>query len=159
MHQEVILRTEYTKVGHLGDRTHQSDSPGWRNTSKWLTCVTEYAKAINVVTRSTLRMLVLLSRWPENYFLFYFSVPWFCLFFEQLSFLLGPLIPVGRCHTRGESEESIGRRAKEPSWLWNPEQMLSEVQKQWYQWPHEKDSCPPKHLARDVVSVKWDTRS
>ena len=41
---------------------------------------------------------------------------------------------VRRCHTRGESEESIARRwqsmsARDPPWLWNPGQFIRDPQK------------------------------
>ena len=32
---------------------------------------------------------------------------------------------------------------RNPSWLWNPEEMSPEVLKG-YQWPHNEDRCPPK---------------
>ena len=56
---------------------------------------------------------------------------------------------VSRCRTRGESQESIvcrrgSMQARDPPWLWNPGEMSPEVQNRGNQWPHKKDSCPPK---------------
>ena len=50
---------------------------------------------------------------------------------------------MSRCLTVGEPEESMQAMKHVYSpWLWNPEQMLPEIQKQWYQWPHKRGLCP-----------------
>ena len=56
---------------------------------------------------------------------------------------------VSRCHTRGESEESIAHRqwnmqARDSSWPWNPRADVTRCPKQGYEWPHKKDLCPQK---------------
>ena len=53
-----------------------------------------------------------------------------------------------RCRSRGEFEESIVHRGwstqtRYPPWLFTPGQ-TSRSPKKGYQWPHKKESCPPK---------------
>ena len=64
---------------------------------------------------------------------------------------------VSRCRTRGESQEFIARsrqstQARDPPWLWNSGETSSEVTKQGYQWPHEKNSWPPKIFEKNNVA-------
>ena len=64
------------------------------------------------------------------------------------------LYTVSRCRTRDESQEFMACRwqstqARDPPWLWNPVETSSEVQNRGYQWPHKKDSCPPKILKNE----------
>ena len=58
---------------------------------------------------------------------------------------------VSRCCTRGESENSKCRQARDPPWLWKTTHTSLEVKK--YQWPHKKDWCPPKILWKVLQSM------
>ena len=52
---------------------------------------------------------------------------------------------VSRCHTRGESEDHSSEKAHKGSTLaLKPRADVTRSPKQGYQWPHEKDLCPPK---------------
>ena len=43
----------------------------------------------------------------------------------------------------------------DPSWLWKPEQILPEVQKQGYQWSHQKDWCTPNILFKSKRQTRF----
>ena len=59
---------------------------------------------------------------------------------------------VGRCHTRGESQGTcnitctppLSLNKAEPTLALKPRGDITRSPKQGYQWPHKKDSCPPK---------------
>ena len=59
---------------------------------------------------------------------------------------------VGRCHTRGESQGMcnvthmplLSLNKAEPTLALKPRGDVTRSPKQGYQWPHKKDSCPPK---------------
>ena len=59
----------------------------------------------------------------------------------------------GRCHTRGESEESVACRrgstqARESTLALKPRADVTGSPKQGHQWPHKKDLCPTKILKK-----------
>ena len=57
------------------------------------------------------------------------------------------LYTVRKCQTRGESEDHTSERACKGSILaLKPRADVTRNPKQGYQWPHEKDSCPPKYF-------------
>ena len=65
----------------------------------------------------------------------------------------------GKCHTRGESEESVVRRrgstqARESTLALKPRDDVTRSPKQGYQWPHKKDSCPTKNLKKEKKNVQ-----
>ena len=71
------------------------------------------------------------------------------------------LYTVGRCRTRGESEESVVRRqgstqARESTLALKPKADVTRSPKQGYQWPHEKDLCPPKIFLKKIVLCALD---
>ena len=59
---------------------------------------------------------------------------------------------VSRCHTRGESQGTcnithtppLSSNKAEPTLALKPRGEVTRSPKQGYQWPQEKDSCPPK---------------
>ena len=53
---------------------------------------------------------------------------------------------VSRCHTRGESEDHTSDEVRKKGFTLalEPRADVTRSPKQWYQWPHEKDWCPPK---------------
>ena len=61
-------------------------------------------------------------------------------------------LEVSRCHTRGESQEMcnikrmppLSSNKAEPTLALKPRGDVTRSPKQGYQWPHKKDSCPPK---------------
>ena len=54
---------------------------------------------------------------------------------------------VYQCHTIGESEDRTGEKVQDRSTLaLKPRADVTRSPKQGYQWPHEKDLCPPKFL-------------
>ena len=63
---------------------------------------------------------------------------------------------VSRCHTRGESEDHISKKACKGSTLaLKPRADISRSPKQGYQWPHENDLCPPKtFFKKDFIFTK-----
>ena len=55
------------------------------------------------------------------------------------------LYAVSRCHTRGESQDHTSEKVyKESTLALKPRANITRSPKQGYQWPHEKDLCPPK---------------
>ena len=74
---------------------------------------------------------------------------WICLqiYGSKRPGCIADLYKVSRCYTRGESEDHTSEKAckRDPPWLWNPGQTspVTKSPKQGYQWPHEKDLCPP----------------
>ena len=70
---------------------------------------------------------------------------------RQLGCHAGPK-EVGRCHTRGESQgmcnvahtPPLSSNKAEPTLALKPRGDVTRSLKQGYQWPHKKDSCPPK---------------
>ena len=80
----------------------------------------------------------------------------------------------GRCHTRGESQETcnvtcmppLSLNKAEPTLALKPRGDVTRSPKQGYQWPHKKDSCPPnfkkkkscsfwENLAKSYVGAPW----
>ena len=63
---------------------------------------------------------------------------------------------VSRCHTRGESQGTcnitctppLSLNKAEPTLALKPRGDVTRSPKQGYQWPHRKDSCPPKNLKK-----------
>ena len=61
------------------------------------------------------------------------------------------LYTVSRCHTRDESEDHTSEKAckKGSTLALKPRADVTRSPKQWYQWPDEKDLCPPKNLEKN----------
>ena len=58
---------------------------------------------------------------------------------------------VSRCHNRGESEDHSSEKGYKGSTLaLKPRADVTRGPKQGYQWPHEKDLCPPSAVADDL---------
>ena len=64
---------------------------------------------------------------------------------------------VGRCHTRGESEDSVEarKRASDSTLALKPRADVTRSPKQGYQRPYKKDVCPPKNLILKNVSKSY----
>ena len=60
---------------------------------------------------------------------------------------------VSRCCTRGESENCTGEKAHKGCNL-DLKPDITQSQRQGYQWPHEKDLCPPKK--KEEITVTYD---
>ena len=72
------------------------------------------------------------------------------------------LYTVSRCHTRGESEDHTGKKVWKGSTLaLKLRADITRSPKQGYQWPYEKDLCPPKkfkekhNVHNNVHNVKY----
>ena len=64
---------------------------------------------------------------------------------------------VGRCHTRGVSEDCTGNKrhpSKGPTWFRNPGKMSKEVQSMVYQWAHKKGLESSKILENETNNLK-----
>ena len=68
---------------------------------------------------------------------------------------------VNRCHTRGESEEQCaGKKVWKISTLvLKPRADITRSPKQVYQWPHEKNVCPPKRFLKKSQSQLYHGNS
>ena len=64
---------------------------------------------------------------------------------------------VSRCCTRGESEDRTGEKAhkKGSTLALKPRPDITQIPKQGYQWPHEKDLCPPKKYVQLCVKIMF----
>ena len=77
----------------------------------------------------------------------------------------------GKCHTRGESEESVvcrwgSMQVRESTLVLKPRADVTRSSKQGYQWPHKKDLCPTKFFKKIAFilkdcrgGTKWDPES
>ena len=71
------------------------------------------------------------------------------------------LYTVGRCHTRGESEESVvcrreSTQARESTLALKPRAHITRSPKQGFQWPHKKDLCSTKILKKNsTFPIIW----
>ena len=68
----------------------------------------------------------------------------------------------GRCHTRGESEESVVHRqgsthVRESTLALKRRADITRSPKQGYQWPHKKDLCPTNILKKKLYN--WASKS
>ena len=68
-------------------------------------------------------------------------------------------LEVSRCHIRGESQEMcnikhtppLSSNKAEPTLALKPRGDVTRSPKQGYQWPHKKDSCPPKFFLKKKI--------
>ena len=63
---------------------------------------------------------------------------------------------IGRCHTRGDSEESVvckgwSMQVRESTLALKPRVDVTRIPKQGYQWPHKKVLCPPKFKKSEKI--------
>ena len=62
---------------------------------------------------------------------------------------------VNRCCTRGESEDLISEKAyKGFTMALKSRADVTRSPKQGYQWPHKKDSCPPKNYFKKITKSR-----
>ena len=72
-----------------------------------------------------------------------------CRYIDQKGLAAMLTSTVSRCHTRGESEDHTSENMQKGSTLaLKPRADVTISPIQGYQWPHEKDLCPPKILKK-----------